>query len=311
MGKSVWGATATKRMSAAGFVFILIFLFAIALFSQVSFAASGTYADLEVTIASDGRSSVSGSSNVQIADIPANDTISGFTDQLTTKRGTGWTFNMTTTQSVNVSFIKVHLPQNVIINSISPDQSANIAYDDSITITFVGKNAPISIAIQYAFENNDSSDGTGSAISPNSAAASKARSYALYAIGAAAVLTLIGIWTYFSKQKKRIATKNDDDSAIDKGINMGEMRTASINPIIDESKMSTLRPTLNETQLKIIDALIASGGVATQNKIHHATSIPKASLSRNIDILVRKQILQKMSGGYTNQLSFADGMKKQ
>ncbi|HLP79592.1 MAG TPA: MarR family transcriptional regulator [Acidobacteriota bacterium] len=62
--------------------------------------------------------------------------------------------------------------------------------------------------------------------------------------------------------------------------------------------------TLNDTQKQILDALKAHGGKATQNALFHQTQIPKASLSRNVDLLVEKQILIKITGGYTNTLAF-------
>jgi len=281
------------------FAIILIFILCVA---PLCLAIADTYSDLEITIANDGRSTVTGSSNVPIADIPANETINGFTDSLTAKRQNVWTFNLTTTQNVNVSFIKIHLPQNVVINQINSLQTSNIEYDDSITITFVGKGQPLSIGIQYSFTNSSGSNSD----STTGSSSSKTASYGWYALTAAAILALIGAGTFFYKTK--FGRGKSNKSSDSKQQSFGGVRTGNI--VLDDAKLSAIRPTLNETQIKIIDALISSGGVATQNKIHHATQIPKASLSRNVDLLVQKQVLQKLSGGYTNQLSFADNLTK-
>ena len=76
-----------------------------------------------------------------------------------------------------------------------------------------------------------------------------------------------------------------------------------------QSKLSLIRPTLNETQLKIIDALQEKGGEASQTTIQYMTSVPKASLSRNVEILAQKEILQKFFNGTTNHIKIHPKMK--
>ena len=269
---------------------VALLVISLALVSPVAATTSQTYVDLQISIASDGRSSVSGSSNVPILDIPVNDSINGLTDALTTKSRTFWLFNLTTTQVVNDSLIKVLLPVDAVINAIHSQQTVYIESDtanNAIMITFIGQDDSLQIAIQYSFKNSQNSPNT---VTMQSIFSNPNQSAAIYAIGAATFLTLIGIGTFMYRRQFSPSTRR------------------SVG--IDERKLETLRPTLNETQLRIIDALIAAKGAATQNKIHHATGIPKASLSRNIDLLARKQILQKTSGGYTNQITFAAEMKK-
>ena len=57
---------------------------------------------------------------------------------------------------------------------------------------------------------------------------------------------------------------------------------------------------LTSRQKKIMDLVIKNKGSITQSKLNNLIKIPKASLSRNIDSLVRKKMLVKESKGMTN-----------
>jgi|SRR3989344_7324577 len=75
------------------------------------------------------------------------------------------------------------------------------------------------------------------------------------------------------------------------------------------SKLDLLRPTLNETQIKIIDALLEKGGEASQTTLQYMTNTPKASLSRNVEILAQKEIVQKFFNGTSNYIKIHPKMK--
>jgi len=59
---------------------------------------------------------------------------------------------------------------------------------------------------------------------------------------------------------------------------------------------------LTDRQKEIIDVIQKNKGSITQAELEKSLEIPKASLSRNIDSLVRKNILLKESKGMTNQI---------
>ena len=79
---------------------------------------------------------------------------------------------------------------------------------------------------------------------------------------------------------------------------------------IDTKKLSTIKSTLNETQIRIIDTLLEKKGQASQTSIQYMTSIPKASLSRNIELLAQKEIIQKFYNGTSNHIKIHPNMKK-
>ena len=71
---------------------------------------------------------------------------------------------------------------------------------------------------------------------------------------------------------------------------------------INKLKLNTIKSTLNEAQIKIIDALLEKKGQASQTAIGYMTGLPKSSLSRNIELLSQKEIIQKFYNGTINYL---------
>ncbi|MCK5283383.1 MAG: hypothetical protein KAK00_08305 [Nanoarchaeota archaeon] len=79
---------------------------------------------------------------------------------------------------------------------------------------------------------------------------------------------------------------------------------------LDEKKLLAIKPTLNETQVKIIDALLEKKGQASQTAIQYMTNIPKASLSRNIELLAQKELIQKFYNGTSNYIKIHPSLRK-
>jgi uncharacterized membrane protein len=75
------------------------------------------------------------------------------------------------------------------------------------------------------------------------------------------------------------------------------------------SKIDLIKPTLNETQIKIIDALLEKKGESSQTALQYLAKIPKASLSRNVEILAQKEIIQKFFNGTSNYVKIHPKMK--
>jgi uncharacterized membrane protein len=67
--------------------------------------------------------------------------------------------------------------------------------------------------------------------------------------------------------------------------------------------------TLNEKQKLIVDTLIQSGGSLNQNQLRHKTGLPKASLSRILNDLERKNIVVKEKLGLTNKIRISKDFK--
>ncbi|MBN2094988.1 MAG: winged helix-turn-helix transcriptional regulator [Candidatus Aenigmarchaeota archaeon] len=63
---------------------------------------------------------------------------------------------------------------------------------------------------------------------------------------------------------------------------------------------------LTERQKEILDFIEKAGNATTQAKLQAGTNIPKASLSRNIDALVKKGILKRERKGMTMVVYFSE-----
>jgi uncharacterized membrane protein len=73
-----------------------------------------------------------------------------------------------------------------------------------------------------------------------------------------------------------------------------------------EKKTKYNKDALTERQLQIINYLEKNNGKSTQAEIGKITNLPKASLSRNIDSLERKGIVQKERKGMTQLVSIKE-----
>jgi len=71
---------------------------------------------------------------------------------------------------------------------------------------------------------------------------------------------------------------------------------------IPRQKMAAVRSTLTDAQRLIVDSLIAAKSPITQKQLQHRTKLPKATLSRNIEILHQKNIIEKQSRGLMNMI---------
>ncbi|MFW5852874.1 MAG: helix-turn-helix transcriptional regulator [Nanoarchaeota archaeon] len=71
-----------------------------------------------------------------------------------------------------------------------------------------------------------------------------------------------------------------------------------------------MKLTLNENQLKIIEALLQKEGEASQTQILYLTGVPKSSLSRNLEILAQKQVISKFYNGTSNYIKIHPSLYK-
>ncbi len=74
------------------------------------------------------------------------------------------------------------------------------------------------------------------------------------------------------------------------------------------SKSKAYNPkTLTERQLQIVKILEKNNGSTTQAALEKETGLPKSSLSRNVDSLVRREIVTKEQSGMSNVVSLKKG----
>lgn len=81
-------------------------------------------------------------------------------------------------------------------------------------------------------------------------------------------------------------------------IGFGTWKYLMKSPVKQTIKYKGLSP----RQQQILDIILKNPNGITQAKLEEITKLPKSSLSRNVDALVRKEIIQKEQSGMTNTL---------
>jgi uncharacterized membrane protein len=194
----------------------------------------------------------------------------GRTDNYTSKKGAYWLLDISPPEQFSDFIFKVVLPEKAIINYVKAPSQVRIAEEGNrLTITGTGKNEPFSLQIQYSFDTTPKKSLLGEL---------------LVWFGPALILIIIGlVLLYLGKKRKQ-----------QPGPKPGQITGLSYNP-----------DTLTDRQKQILDLIQGSKTFMTQAMIERAINIPKSSVSRNIDSLVRKGILKKEKRGMSNILSLA------
>ena len=128
------------------FKFVL-FIFILLLSVNFSLASSENefYADLLININDRGDVVISGLTN--------HPNITGSYDDLTSKQGKYWVFNLRSDYFSSALF-KVSLPDGVVINYVKSSAPINIGYDDSPFVKGILKDKVLEIFLQYHFEES-------------------------------------------------------------------------------------------------------------------------------------------------------------
>ncbi|MCK5107451.1 MAG: hypothetical protein KAQ83_01875, partial [Nanoarchaeota archaeon] len=232
----------------------------------ISTAEANTFINEKITLDTSGFALVEGETNIDVlSEIkPEDNIINGYTDELTKKDGP-WFFSYSTDEIMKAYMIKVYLPSGSDIHNINTDSKVFMSVDNNKhLLTFSGQNESFDIEIEYSYQR------TRSPI--------KSYGTIIAYVGFFILLSLLIFFTLLLV--KYIAKKNIQN-----------------NKILNQEKLKTVRLTLNENQLKIIDALIEKKGEASQTQLKYLTSIPKSSLSRNLEIMAQKSIISKYYNG--------------
>lgn len=256
--------------------FVLVFL-ALILFCTSAFAAD-YYINEEITVFRGGESYVEGSTNLDIlGDLKhINEKIDGYTEELTSKKGRFWLFSYQSLDTLSDLKIKLILPENIEIDHISSSSKESLSIEDNHPVLdFVGQDVPLDIKVKYSFKYAKENKGFdfGKILIP------------LIII----IIVILFIFTR-KKLKKKPVEKKDK--------------------VIDEEKLKTIKLTLNENQLKILEALINKGGEASQTQLKYLTDVPKSSLSRNLELMSQKHVISKYYSGTSNYIKIHPSLYK-
>lgn len=246
---------------------IFITIFAILLGFAALVQSQEYYADLNIDINNNGIVSIEGITNDPSL-------YPGIYQDFTSKKGSYWLFNLSSEKEFSDYIISVRLPRRAEFNYFKSDGRSRVSYDDGIKIVSLG-SGEINFVVQYKISNNR-----------------KSVALIIYLI---AVLVIVGIAfavLFYKKQNRNIKDRLN-------------MKGRSAKETIKEGpgdKIILIKKTLSENQEKIVDLLLQNREGLTQKQIQHRLGIPKATLSRNIDLLLKKDIIVKQSRGLTNMI---------
>ncbi|MBN2251559.1 MAG: winged helix-turn-helix transcriptional regulator [Candidatus Altiarchaeota archaeon] len=217
------------------------------------------YADLLADLDGSGTAYLSGRTNHPLLE-------SRETDDLTSKEGSHWLFNLTLPAGdVFTDYVyEVRLPEGASVNYVKASGSFRIAAKEGrIAIIGFGEDGTLFIVIQYQ------PAGRG-AVFPYEAV------FGVLAL----VLVLFLFWFYRKKRPLRRSGEPEDDFGAE--------------------------DSLTERQKDILRLMREAGRPVNQTLVSETLGLPKSSVSRNVEALVKKGMIEKKRDGMSTMLSLKE-----
>jgi len=192
-------------------------------------------------------------------------------DHLTTKSGPLWVYGLSFAFSENLTSIHSHLelPPSAIVKSTNGAVSGN---DGTLSINWqadkLNTGHKVSLRAGYELEAQESGD------------------YGIYLIVGFSVTILILLYFAIKTGKKPVQNMSDKI----------ESQAKSETKYSIES--SSVFLTLDDTDKKIVREIFSNGGKTTQAQIYLNIHIPKVTLSRRLDSLENRGIIEKSTMRY-------------
>lgn len=219
--------------------------------------ASALYADIAVDIASDGHTTITGTTNV-----PG---VVGESNAYTAKEGELWLFNITT-PILDTFVYRILLPEGAQITYVAGKNARITTNGNGVEIRGSGENAPMTLTVQYT-------------IAPTT------KSFAWLPL-LAVIFLLALLWGIMRKRRTQI-------------------QKSAPMPARQE-KTPTYIDGIPQRQQAMVTLLRKADGTLTQRQIELTMKLPKSSVSRNVEALRRRGIIEKAQLGMTNTLVLAE-----
>jgi len=209
-----------------------------------------------------------------------------------------WTLRIEKEEVFSDFFVVINLPSGSSLNYAKTSGTFRIESEKGLSVKSFGSNEPLSVVIQYQITK-------------------KGGNYVWYVIGG---LFVIGIVVYYfmkkRSKKEEVFEDEKDEETEEKKIKEEEKEEKKeaqkkIKRELDEDRIKAIKPTLNENQIKILDALLEKKGEASQTAIKYMTEIPKSSLSRNVELMAQKNIILKFYNGTSNFIKIHPSLYKE
>lgn len=259
----------------------LFFFIIAAILSSFAYAQE-YYADLSVIVKDDGLVEIEGITN-------APEFFSGSYSEFTSKKGPYWLLNISSEKEFSDYIFEVTLPDGAEFNYFKASGRPRISYDDGIKIISSG-TGELSIVVQYSIKEQKKQN-------------------LVFVWVASLFVAVTGLFflvklrkrSFLINKEKETSENIGDKTESAKGMDLAGS-SGSPSKSRDYEKIKIVKKTLAESQEKIVDLLLDAGGELTQKQLQHRSGLPKATLSRNIDVLSRKGIIAKQSRGMTNMI---------
>jgi uncharacterized membrane protein len=255
----------------------LIFLF-LSIFLVSGIFGVGYYGDLQIDVNEFGKTTITGTTDY-------DDLIITNSDMYTSKAGSVWTFELNVPETFSDYIFELNLPNGANINYIKTTPTFRIANGDNnnIEIIGIGKNRELNILVQYTFKNSTNSS------------FSYFGYFFSYLLLGVVVLVIILFVIYKKIKKSKIVSKITREVSHDIDVLEEVVHDSVLG--VDYSKLN-----LNERQLQIVEILKKYGEIS-QKDLMEELSIPKASVSRNLQSMLSKKIIHIKKNGITNIIS--------
>ncbi|MCX6802173.1 MAG: MarR family transcriptional regulator [Candidatus Diapherotrites archaeon] len=189
----------------------------------------------------------------------------GQSSEFTSKEGKYWLFSIDLNEQFSDFVFSVLLPEGASINYAKGPSVRIETENGRIAVKGVGSNGPFSLKIQYSLEADQ-----------------KEPLIPLWGY----VLLLFALFIAASYLILRYKKKNSEPIEKPRKKGLSEKEKAS----------------LTERQLAIIGIVEKNKGFVSQKKVEEELGIPKSSVSRNVEALVKRGYLKKEEKGMTNML---------
>ncbi|MGV8168944.1 MAG: helix-turn-helix transcriptional regulator [Candidatus Nanoarchaeia archaeon] len=255
---------------------IVIFLITII---PASALAQTYYADLEIEVQNDGSVVVEGITNNRAFS-------SGTHQELTSKEGIYWILNISPEEKYSDYIVSIRLPEGTEFNYLKASGRSRISYDGGIRIIAAG-SGEMSVVVQYQIKDIHESQ------------------FWFWFSLTVIALIILGIFAwkkFFRRHYMKYKERKEERKGKTILSSKKEKTKKEQKPQKNNEKLELLKRTLSENQVIIVNLLLEANGELTQKQVQHRSGLAKATLSRNIDLLAKKNIILKQSRGMTNMI---------
>ncbi len=201
------------------------------------------------------------------------------TNELTSKKGDYWVFNLSLNETFSAFVYSVELPEGAVISYAKGSTPVRIGNNGRTFVKATGTSKEMGITIQYSIENGKKSTGN------------------LILIPVAVLLAVFSILAgIFIRSRRKLHPAREANHVPEAGQDLSYQEAKQKQQWYDKSLLA-------ERQRQIVELMEKHGKPVTQKRIEEEMGIPKSSLSRNIESLIRRGIIKKEGKGMTNIIS--------